>query len=245
MQPGDAILEIGPGPGALTKELLNAKARVFAIEKDPIFAKSLLRLQTPDNRLTVYAQDALKVPLGQIPFQKVVANLPYHITTPLLEKFFQFPFKTLTLMVQKEVALRLFAKSCTKAFGSLSLFTQFHTTPKSIFPVSPNCFYPKPSVDSSVIHLESRTIPDVPIKPFFDLIHTAFQKRRKMLTSSLQHCISKEIIQKTLADLSLRIDARPEMLSLDEWLLFLKKILPCMVQEDGDPRTNTQAASQV
>ncbi len=224
VQPGDTILEIGPGPGALTKALLDAKAHVFAIEKDHHFAKALHRLQTPDRRLTVYADDALKMSFGQIPFQKVVANLPYHITTPLLEKFFEHPFKTLTLMVQKEVATRLFAQSGSKDFGSISLFTQFHATPKSQFLVSPQCFYPKPSVDSSVIHLESRTIPNVSPTSLFKLIHTAFQKRRKMLTTSLQMCVPKEIIQKALAELSLRIDARPEMLSLNEWIAFLENI---------------------
>ncbi len=224
IQPGDSVLEIGPGPGALTKELLEAKANVFAIEKDPLFAKALHRLQTPDHRLTVYAKDALAMSFHQIPFQKVVANLPYHITTPLLEKLFQTPFQTLTLMVQKEVAIRLFAKSGTKDFGSISLFTQFHATPKSHFIVSPNCFYPKPSVDSAVIHLESRTLPNVDEKPLFDLIHTAFQKRRKMLTTSLQALIPKDTIQEALSKLSLRLDARPEMLSLNEWISFLQTI---------------------
>lgn len=222
IQKGDVVLEIGPGPGALTTLLLELGATVYAIEKDPIFAKALSRLQTDDQRLTVYCADALEFPLDQIPFKKVVANLPYHITTPLLEKCFACSFTSLTLMVQKEVADRIFAKNGTKVFGSLSLFAQYYATLQSHFTVSSGCFFPKPSVDSSVIHLTSRP----PVKDhtgqFFPLMRRSFQQRRKMLSTSLQEFAPAQQIKKALQSINFRDDARPEMLSFDQWLSFVE-----------------------
>lgn len=220
VQKGDIVLEIGPGPGALTSLLLEAGATVYAIEKDTQLANALHRLQTPDNRLTVYCADALEFPFEKIPFQKVVANLPYHITTPLLEKCFNVSFQSLTLMVQKEVADRIFAKNGTKDFGSLSLFAQYNAHLKSKFLVPPTCFFPKPGVDSTVIHLEKREpISNCPTS-FFPLMRRSFQQRRKMLSSSLKDFAPAQKIRDSLSTLSLRSDARPEMLSLDEWISF-------------------------
>lgn len=224
IQKGDVVLEIGPGPGALTTLLLEAGATVYAIEKDPVFAKALLRLQTQDHRLNVYPADALEYPIHSLPFQKVVANLPYHITTPLLEKFFSASFTSLTLMIQKEVATRLFAQSGTKDFGSLTLFAAYYATLKSKFTVSSHCFYPKPSVDSAVIHLLARQLPSHPPEQFFPIMRKAFQQRRKRLSTSLQEFFPSEEIKKALHALHLREDARPEMLSLDEWLSFLQTL---------------------
>ncbi len=230
----DVVLEIGPGPGALTAELLNQGATVIAIEKDPLFARALERLQTEDRRLTVYEADALDFDFQQIEFQKVVANLPYHITTPLIERFFERPFVSLTLMVQKEFADRVFAKEGTKEFGSLSLFTQFHATLFSRFFVSSRCFYPKPSVDSSVIHLTKKDPPANVSPLFFTLIRKAFQQRRKTLSRALEEALAKEQTKQILASIGIREDARAEILSLKEWILFLKKALPGIVQENGN-----------
>lgn len=222
IQKGDIVLEIGPGPGALTCLLLEKGATVYCIEKDPIFAKALHRLQTEDQRLTVHCADALEFPLSQIPYKKVVANLPYHITTPLLERCFAHPFKSLTLMIQKEVADRVSAKSGTKEFGSLSLFAQYYSTIKSQFVVSANCFYPKPSVDSAVVHLEGKE----PLKKeyFFPYMRKSFQHRRKMLSRSLQDFATAEKIKKALRTVHIREDARPEMLSLDQWISFVDTV---------------------
>jgi len=224
VQPGDVVLEIGPGPGALTSMLLEKGAIVHAIEKDPLFAKALSRLQTPDNRLNIYLSDALEFPIETIPFQKVIANLPYHITTPLLEKCFKTSFSSITVMVQKEVADRIFAKEGTKTFGSLSLFTRYYARLESQFTVSSNCFYPKPSVNSSVIHLCSRPAPEVSPARFFPVMRRAFTQRRKMLSSSLKEFAPTETIKKALRSICIREDARAEMLSLDNWLLFVKNI---------------------
>ena len=213
IDPGEPVLEIGPGPGALTKALLDAKGRVFAVEMDPVFAKELQRLQ--NGNLAIFQDDFLKFPMELLPKKiKVVANLPYHITAPILEKLFGSSFSKIVIMVQAEVADRMKAAPGSKDYGSLSLFTQFHTKVSGSFRVPAACFYPKPKVDSKVISLDSVPLPE--INPF-PLIRQAFQKRRKMLTSSLLQ-VPKERLLQSLSDLGVRTDARPEMISLEQWL---------------------------
>lgn len=220
ISPKDPVLEIGPGPGALTQALLKRGADVWAVEMDRIFAKHLHRHQ--NGHLRIYEEDFLKFPLNSLPKNiKVVANLPYHITTPILEKLFAHSFFCIVIMVQKEVAVRMQAKPGTKDMGSLSLFVQFHSKVIDLFAVAPSCFYPKPKVDSTVIRLDARPIPTT--NPF-PLIHPAFQHRRKMLTSSLPY--PKDAMQKALMEIGLRPDARPEMLSLSQWIQLTEKIKP-------------------
>lgn len=219
--PGDTVLEIGPGPGALTTALLNKGARVYAIEIDPRFAAELHNIQ--HDKLSVFEADVLTFPLKRLPTPlKVVANLPYHITTPILERIFAIPFISLTIMVQKEVADRMSAAPHTKDFGSLSLFVQFYSQLHSSFTVSASCFYPRPQVDSTVIRLDSKILPPIDPAAFFSLVHKAFQQRRKMLTSSL--ALPKEAIRQALAAIGARPDARPEALSLDQWIAFAQEL---------------------
>jgi 16S rRNA (adenine1518-N6/adenine1519-N6)-dimethyltransferase len=220
---GEEVVEIGSGPGALTQELLDMGAHVIAVEKDPVLAHHLLRFQTPDNRLRVHCVDILDFPLP--PHIKVVANLPYHITTPILEKVLTHPFSSLTLMMQKEVAARLLASPGCKEFGSLTLFLQFHGTIVDHFSVGPNSFYPQPSVDSSVLRIDSHPTPLPDSSALFRIIRRAFQQRRKMLSSSLKEFDTSENIRAHLRSLGIREDARPEMLSLAEWLRFGEKYL--------------------
>lgn len=225
IEPGDSVIEVGPGPGALTFALLEAGANVFAIEKDTLFAKELSRFQTADGRLTVFEADFLEFDLKERKFPsplKVVANLPYNITAPILEKFFDHShlFSSLTIMVQKEVADRMGASAGTKDFGSLSVFTQFYTRPVSSFKVPPSCFYPQPKVDSTVVRLDFRPSPPIPPSPFFSLVRKAFQQRRKMISTSLRVLFSTDRIKKTLIAIGSRPDARPENLSLPQWVDF-------------------------
>jgi 16S rRNA (adenine1518-N6/adenine1519-N6)-dimethyltransferase len=224
VQPNETILEIGPGPGALTEILLAKGARVIAIEKDRVLAGALLRLQTPDQRLTVHCDDALTFPWDTIQYDKIVANLPYHITTPLLEKCFAHPCASVTCMIQKEVADRIGALPGNKTFGSLTLFTQFYATLLTHFTVSSQCFYPKPSVDSTVIHLKLHTTPTEGASSFFPLMRAAFQQRRKCLSTSLKSFFPADHIRKALQSISVREDARPETLSLEKWLQFVKQL---------------------
>lgn len=215
---GDTVLEIGPGPGALTALLLKKGAKVIAVEMDRAFARSLSRLQ--NGNLSVFETDFLKFPMHYLPASfKVVANLPYHITTPILEKLFASPFSSITIMVQKELAIRMQAKAGTKDFSSLSLYVQFHSKIHGSFNVSSQSFYPKPKVDSTVIRLDA--IPTALINPL-PLIHQGFQQRRKMLTSSLK--CPKEKIKEALSSLGIRVDARAEMLNLEEWIQLTEKL---------------------
>jgi 16S rRNA (adenine1518-N6/adenine1519-N6)-dimethyltransferase len=119
-------------------------------------------------------------------------------------------------MVQKEVAERMIAQEGSKTFGSLSIFVQFYSQLHSSFAVPAACFYPKPKVDSTVIRLDAKKPPDVDATLFFRFVHKAFQKRRKMLTSSIS--LPKEDVRKALAQLDVRPDARPEALSFENWV---------------------------
>lgn len=220
----DSVLEIGPGAGSLTKSLLAKKAKVTAVEKDSFFAEKLTR--HPGN-LTVYNEDILKFDLNKLEKNtKVIANLPYNITTPILTDLLEHIsyFSSFTLMVQKEVAERICAKPNTKAYGSLSVYIQYHTKATYAFTVSKNCFLPKPKIESAVIFLETKKPILKDSKPFFKLVRSAFEKRRKMICVSLKELYEKEIIQRALSELNLNPLARPEDLSLDNWLALYKKL---------------------
>jgi 16S rRNA (adenine1518-N6/adenine1519-N6)-dimethyltransferase len=219
---GDLILEIGPGPGALTEALLEAGARVVAIEMDPLFASLLERYQTNDRRLEVVEGDFLTYLLEEKfrgkPKAKVVANLPYHITTPILERLLPLHslFESLTIMVQKEVALRFIAKKGTPEYSSFTLFLHTYCTAKLCFTVAENCFFPKPKVQSAVVKMDLIS-PKEASPEFFKLTRTAFGQRRKMLRSTLKQLYPIEKLEKALSQMHLSSSCRPEELSLDEF----------------------------
>jgi 16S rRNA (adenine1518-N6/adenine1519-N6)-dimethyltransferase len=222
VQKEDRVIEIGPGPGALTEALLEKGVYVTAIEKDPLFAKELERLQTPDQRLQILPEDALTISLDLL-FQqgkkaKIVANLPYQITTPLLARLAPLhPFvESITVMIQKEVAERLTAQRGTAEYGSFTLFLEYFTQPSYCFTVKPSSFFPVPRVHSALIQLQLKTPPLFPYPE--KLIRTAFGKRRKMLRSSLRDLFSVEKIQDALKNLHLSLESRPEELSLNDFL---------------------------
>ena len=208
----DTVLEIGPGPGALTEALLATGAQVIAVEKDRKFAQSLRRLQTPDNRLTVFEEDILSWEIRVPKNTKLVGNLPYNIATPILTRFLPRLdlFQSVTIMVQKEVAERLLANPGIKAYSSISIFVQFYSDPIKGFVIEPSCFYPVPKVKSAVVQFILKKPPDVDQDRFFAMIRKAFQQRRKMLRSSL--------------NLAKKFDARPEELSLADFLMLFKEI---------------------
>lgn len=218
VQPTDTILEIGPGPGALTKKLLKTGASVIAIEMDPIFSQELSRLQHPN--LTVYSADILSFQLELLPEPlKIVANLPYHITTPILEKLFKRPFSSITIMVQKELGERILAKRGTN-FSPLSLFVQVSAKTGPHFLVPKEAFYPAPKVDSMVLRLDAKPPPQCDLQKLFALARCAFQKRRKMLSTSLP----KEKTRAALSDLNIPLTARPQDLDLEQWIALSEKI---------------------
>ncbi len=236
VQPGDVVLEIGPGPGALTAAILQAGAAVVAVEKDPLLAQGLDKLQTPDNRLEVFQEDILAFPLSRLKPRlpagrkaKVISNLPYHLTTPILKKLIQEEgrelFSELILMVQDEVAKRFVAKPRTPDYGSLTLFLHFYTTPKYAFKVSNSCFFPKPKVHSAIVKItlkEPEAVTDTEI--FFKMTRRAFEQRRKMLRVSLSQIVSPKILSEALIKLALPATSRPEELSLAQFIALYESI---------------------
>jgi 16S rRNA (adenine1518-N6/adenine1519-N6)-dimethyltransferase len=188
------VIEIGPGPGGLTRALLAHGARqVVAIERDPRCLGALAEISAAyPGRLTVTEGDALQVDcatLGQAP-RRIVANLPYNIATPLIIKWLQAgpAFKSITVMVQREVADRLAAKPRTKDYGRLSVLAQFLSRPKRLFDVPPRAFIPPPKVTSSVIELIPLPEPAAAarIEDLERVTQAAFGQRRKMLRQSLR-----------------------------------------------------------
>lgn len=224
---GDCIVEIGPGPGALTEHLLQIGAQVAAIEKDETFAKALDRFQPPDQRLSVIAADVLDVSVDKC-FQKkgkIVANLPYHLTTPILAKLvpLNHAFESITVMVQKEVAERFIARPRSKEYSSFTLFLEFYSKPEYGFTVEPTCFYPRPKVQSAVVKLQLKKPPSVSsVDQFFKVTRTAFQKRRKMMRASLKELYGAEAVTSALESAGIDPEARPEELSLGDFLRFFE-----------------------
>jgi 16S rRNA (adenine1518-N6/adenine1519-N6)-dimethyltransferase len=230
VKPEDVVVEVGPGPGSLTEELLNSGAHVIAIEKDAIFAQALNRLKTDQNRLEVHCADILEFPLEEASKEgkaKVIANLPYHLTTPIIAHFVEqrHLFSTLVLMVQEEVARRFTAKPKTAEYGSFTVFLNFYTKPSYAFTVSRQCFFPVPKVDSAVVVLELKEPPKVSDKEaFFILTRTAFKQRRKMLRSSLREIYQPKKIEACLIEIGQNPLARPEELSLEDFLKLFEKL---------------------
>ncbi len=219
---GDQILEIGPGPGALTECMLKKGAFIYAVEKDKELAEKLTRLD--QNRLKVFCDDALTFPINELPSGlKIVANLPYHITTPMIARFIdKFPqISSLTVMVQKEVGQRMVAKENTPMYSSFTLFLNAYSTPRYCFTVKPNSFYPAPSVYSCVVHLPLKPFPfSFSAEEFFVMTRKAFGQRRKMLRSSLREM---EGIEEALKSLGFAT-ARPQELSLVDFGALFEKL---------------------
>ncbi len=236
LEKGDLILEIGPGPGALTEALLAHGCQVVAVEKDPTFAEALKRLEKEPGSLTVYEDDILKFPIEEFLKEKckqgrkvkVVSNLPYHITTPIAVRLLPLHayLTSITIMVQKEVGLRICAHTGSEDYGSLSLFTQFYANPSYCFTVPPTCFFPKPKVHSSIVLLTLREPPlaseDEPA--FFQLTRTAFQQRRKMLRTSVKELYDRELMAKSMQETGISLEVRPEELSLGQFLALFHRL---------------------
>jgi 16S rRNA (adenine1518-N6/adenine1519-N6)-dimethyltransferase len=226
--PQDIILEIGPGPGSLTEALLDTGACVVAVEKDPILANALDRLKTPGRNLEVYCNDIMQFPIEETftakkgtNKAKLIANLPYHLTTPILAALVPLNhlFSKLVVMVQDEVARRFVALPGTSEYSSFTVFLNFYCRPKYSFLVSKNCFYPIPNVQSAVVELELREPPKVSdVNAFFKLTRTSFEHRRKMMRSSLREIYEPAKIMEGLKSIGKNELSRPEELSLDQFI---------------------------
>ena len=215
---GNHILEIGPGSGILTRALLTKGAFVTAIEQDQRFFQFLKQWSHP--QLTLICQNFIQTELSTILTNqiKIVANIPYHITGILLQKLLPQGnhIASLTLILQKEVADRLVAQKNTHSYSSFTLFTAYYATPKLLFTVKPDCFYPKPKVTSAVVQLRLRKVDEQAPSPL-KLIRQAFCQRRKMLRSSLKSCYGAAKIEAALKKMQLPTTTRPQELSLAEF----------------------------
>ena len=230
----DCVLEIGPGIGTMTQYLAEAAREVVAVEID----KNLIPILQNDtlaayDNVTIINDDILKVDINKIVQEKnngqpikVVANLPYYITTPIIMGLFEshVPLQSITIMVQKEVADRMQVGPGTKDYGALSLAVQYYAKPEIVANVPPNCFIPRPNVGSAVIRLTRHEVPPVQVKDeayMFALIRASFNQRRKTLLNGLTNAgnlgVTKEQIMEALETMGLTATIRGEALTLEQF----------------------------
>ena len=230
--PDDFVVEIGPGIGTMTQYLAHAARGVAAVEIDKALIPILQDTLSAYDNVTVINEDVLKVDLKELAEKmnegrpvKVVANLPYYITTPIIMGLFEshVPVESITVMVQKEVAERMQAGPGTKDYGALSLAVQYYAEPYIVANVPPNCFMPRPNVGSAVIRLTSHKKP-VAVKNeklMFDIIRASFNQRRKTLVNGLYNVgglnKSKEELAAVLESIGLAANVRGETLTLEQF----------------------------
>ncbi|HDK7139178.1 TPA: 16S rRNA (adenine(1518)-N(6)/adenine(1519)-N(6))-dimethyltransferase RsmA [Clostridium botulinum] len=223
----DTVIEIGPGVGTLTKELLERAKEVYSIELDGDLIPILQEELKEYNNFTLIHKDALKIDFNELMEDKdsikLVANLPYYVTTPIISRLLteKSNFKSLTIMIQKEVAERINAEPNCKEYGSLTVLVQYYCNTKIIRKVSPNSFIPRPKVDSIVIKLDRLSEPRVRVKSqklFFNVVRSSFNMRRKTLWNSLKSLnIDKESMENAFERAGIDPKRRGETLSIEEF----------------------------
>lgn len=238
----DCVLEVGPGIGTMTQYLAEHAGRVAAVEIDRGLIPILEETLSGYDNVTVINADILKVDIKQLALEynggrpvKVVANLPYYITTPIIMGLFEqdVPIDNITVMVQKEVAQRMQVGPGSKDYGALSLAVQYYAKPYLAAYVPPNCFIPRPKVGSAVIRLTRYQDPPVSVndpKLMFRLIRASFNQRRKTLLNGLNNSqelsFSKEQIQSAIGQLGVPAAVRGEALTLEQFAR-LSDLLEC------------------
>lgn len=229
----DFVLEIGPGIGTMTQYLAENAREVVAVEIDKKLIPILEDTLREYNNVTIINQDILKVDIKQLAEEKnggrpikVIANLPYYITTPIVMGLFesQVPIDNITVMVQKEVADRMQVGPGTKDYGALSLAVQFYAKPQIVANVPPTCFMPKPNVGSAVIRLTRWKESPIKVKDenfMFRIIRASFNQRRKTLQNGLNNAqdleVNKEKVVEALEKLGLKPTVRGEALTLEQF----------------------------
>lgn len=241
----DMVLEVGPGIGTMTQYLCEHAREVIAVEIDKNLIPILADTLSEYSNITIIHNDILKVDIEKIVKErnsgrpiKVVANLPYYITTPIIMGLFEshVPIENITVMVQKEVADRMQVGPGTKDYGALSLAVQYYAEPYIVANVPPNCFMPRPKVGSAVIRLTRHSEPPVKVadeKLMFQLIRASFNQRRKTLVNGLNNSpelsFSKEVITKALESMGLPLTVRGETLTLEEFARLSDELSGCRV----------------
>ena len=239
----DFVLEIGPGIGTMTQYLACAARKVVAVEIDKALIPILEDTLSDYDNARVINNDVLKVDIAKLAEEenggkpiKVVANLPYYITTPIIMGLFEnhVPIKSITVMVQKEVADRMQVGPGTKDYGALSLAVQYYAKPYIVANVPPNCFMPRPKVGSAVIRLERYEEPPVKVKDeklMFRIIRASFNQRRKTLANGLKNSAeldyTKEEIEAAIEALERGASIRGEALTLEEFAKLADFLYDC------------------
>jgi len=224
----DTILEIGSGLGTLTKDLADQAKKVIAIEKDKKIAKILKESLKDCDNIEVIHNDILKMSNPVKGEYKIVSNLPYYITSPVIRMFLERsnPPQQMTFIVQKEVAQRICAQP--PRMNILAVSVQVYAKPKIVSSISQNCFYPKPKVDSAIINISKIKKPKgIDMKKFFKLIRAGFSSPRKQLANNLQSLnIPREQTKRALAECGLDPQARAQELNINDWILLLQSSKP-------------------
>lgn len=228
------VIEIGPGLGALTEQLAIAADRVLAFEIDQRLEKILSDTLSDYDNVSIVFEDVLKADIKEEiakhfqPDQKIklVANLPYYVTTPIITNLLmsELPLDSITVMIQKEVADRMAAEPNSKAYGSLSIAIQYYTVATTALKVPKTVFMPQPNVDSAVLHLEKRSEPPVFVEDesfFFALVRGSFAQRRKTIRNNLARYfkeeLTKEEVEKKLQQAEIKSERRAESLNMEEF----------------------------
>lgn len=235
----DYVIEIGPGIGTLTEELALRAKKVVAIEIDNTLLPILDETIGKYKNVEIVHEDVLKVDMEKLINEKlnggpvkVVANLPYYVTTPIIGKLIEdnLNLDAIIVMVQKEVAERMESGPGGKEYGSLSIFVNFYSKPKIIVKVPKTVFMPQPKIDSAVIKLDiKKELPDVDKEKFFKVVKASFSKRRKTLVNALSTYgfdIAKEDIKNTLKTLNIDENIRAESLSVEDFIKISKTLPP-------------------
>lgn len=231
--PQDTVLEIGPGIGTMTQALAEHAGRVIAVEIDDNLIPILKENLSGYDNVEIINEDVMKVDIPALGVNKVVANLPYYITTPIIMGLLEshVPLDSITVMVQKEVAERMKAQAGTKDYGALSLAVQYYAEPYIVANVPQNCFMPRPNVGSAVIRLTLHKKPPVEVKDeklMFCIIRAAFNQRRKTLQNCLNHFeelhFEKDDVAGILRSMNLNESIRGEALSLEQYAEFTNKV---------------------
>lgn len=231
---GENVIEIGPGIGTITQAMGDVAKKVVAIEIDKTLIPILHDNLDDYENVKLIEGDILKVDLGKIVEEefggedfKVVSNLPYYITTPIIEKLVTagLPCKDMTIMVQKEVADRMVADEKSKDYSSLSIFVKFYSRLEGKFKVPKSVFVPQPKIDSTVLKLNLRVYDtEVDKNILFNLVRSGFNKRRKTILNSLSAAVNKDDLKEILAEVGLKENLRAENLSLDDFIRLAKAI---------------------
>lgn len=231
---GENVIEIGPGIGTITYEMAKVAKKVVAIEIDDSLIPIIEENMAEFDNFELIHEDILKADLEKIVAEefagesfKVVSNLPYYITTPIIEKLVtsNLPCKDMTIMVQKEVADRMLATEKDKEYSSLSVFVKYYSDAKKVTNVPKSVFMPQPKIDSTVLKLELRKYTDdVDEAKLFSLIHAGFNKRRKTILNSLSDAVEKDKLRLAFEKLGIKDNLRAENLSLDDFISLAKII---------------------